>query len=88
MTEARVCFALSYGRKRKVQSPMSDMPAIISNGGASRCQLITVPGGYSVTNSSANSSRFIDRCLLTLVIRKSNIEGIFFPFERLPLSKL
>lgn len=88
MTDDRVCFALLIGRNRKVQSAIRDIPAIRSNGGASRCQLITDPTGYSVTNSSANSPCVTDRCLLTFSIRKSNIGGILFPFERLPFSKL
>jgi len=88
ITDALVCFALSYGLKRKVQLAMRDMPAIKSNGGASRCQFITDSGGYSVTNSSANSAGFTERCLLTFSLRKSNTGGISSPFVILPLSKL
>src|SRR5215212_326966 len=49
----RVCFSLSYGLNLKIQSESSDTPAIVSNGGASRCQLMTDPTGYSVTRNCA-----------------------------------
>ena len=55
----RPCFSFSYGRNLNVQSDNSEIPAIISKGGASRCQLITEPTGYSVINNSENASTLV-----------------------------
>ncbi len=42
----RDCLALTAGLNRNLQSESSEIPATISNGGASRCQLITEPSGF------------------------------------------
>src|SRR5688572_25697195 len=84
----RPCFVLSCGRKRKVQSVSNDIPTIKSKGGASRCQFITDPTGYSVTKSSEKSFLTIERCLLTLSISGWNDSGIAFPLVSTRLSKL
>src|ERR1044071_3700131 len=88
ITDDLFCFDLSCGRKRNVQSAISDMPAIRSKGGASRCQLMTEPTGYSITSNSANALGGIESRLPTFSMRKSNTGGISFPFVRLPFSKL
>lgn len=51
ITALRFCFVLSCGRNLNTQSERSDMQAITSKG-ASLCQLITEPGGYSITSHS------------------------------------
>ena len=64
------------------------MPAITSKGGASLCQFITAPGGYSVINNSANACDGVERKDPTRWISCSKHPGISLPFERLLLSKL
>lgn len=84
----RFCFAFSYGRKRKTESDKREMPAMISKGGASLCQLITEPAGYSVNNNSANARGDNERNFATLSIRKLKAAGMSFPLDRDRLSKL
>lgn len=88
ITDLRFCLAFSWGLNLKMQSDSKEIPAIRSNGGASLCQLITAPGGYSVRRSSANSSAGIERCAATLFTNEAKAAGISFPFVRDLLSKL
>lgn len=87
MTDSLPCFSFACGRILKMQSDSKDTPAIRSNGGASRCQLITEPAGYSVNNTSAKWCASIERNKATWLIRGKKAEGTCFPFERRLLLK-
>lgn len=84
----RFCFVLSYGLNLNRQSDRSEMPIMMSKGGASLCQLITDPTGYSVMSSSAMDISGVDKWADTFFIMEWNAAGISFPFDSDRFSKL
>lgn len=60
---------------------------MISKGGASLCQLMTEPTGYSVSNNSAKALAGSARTADTFLIRNWKQPGISFPFDSDRLSK-
>ena len=71
-----------------MQSFNKQTPAMMSNGGASRCQLITAPGGYSSTSSSAIEDSSIPMWDVTFFIRLLNFQVFFTFIYIVSLSKI
>jgi hypothetical protein len=88
MTDPLFCLVLSWGLRRKIQSASREMPAIRPKGEASLCQLMTDPGGYSVTSSSAISLFSVCRKDATFSIRGTNGRGIVSPFGKMTLVEV
>ena len=82
----RDCFALSCGRNLNVQSDNKEIPMITSNGGPSRCQLITAPSGYSSTSNSP-IGLLSDKWSVTLLIKGWNVSGMGAPRDNFLESK-
>jgi hypothetical protein len=58
------------------------MPAISPKGGASRCQLMTEPGGYSVTSTSAFGLVSLENHRLNINCLKDFQQLLFFLFAK------